>query len=189
MVLIISAAGMSLLVLCWFVALRTMNRGNATLLRSHERLSRQSAELAQMNAELDSKVAQRTRALEQEVVERTRAQDDQARASADLELQAVELRRYADVFRNMQVGLNVWCLQDREDLRSFKLISTNPAAAHSFGVRTEDILGKRMDDAFPHMLDTDHPRQYREVLSRGGTRPGRGARKATVRAPTLAYSP
>jgi signal transduction histidine kinase len=167
MVLIISAAGMSLLVLCWFVALRTMNRGNAALVRSHERLSRQSAELAQLNAELDSKVAERTRALEQEIVERTRAQDDQARAAADLERQAAELRRYADVFRNVQVGLNVWCLQDREDPGSFKLISTNPAAAHFFAVRTADILGKRMDDAFPHMLDTDLPGQCREVLLSG----------------------
>jgi two-component system cell cycle sensor histidine kinase/response regulator CckA len=78
-----------------------------------------------------------------------------------------ELRRYADVFRNMQVGLNVWCLQDRDDLRSFKLISTNPAAAHSLGVRTEDVLGKRMDEAFPHMLDTDLPRIYREVVLSG----------------------
>jgi two-component system, cell cycle sensor histidine kinase and response regulator CckA len=78
-----------------------------------------------------------------------------------------ELRRYADVFRNMQVGLNVWCLQDREDPRSFKLISTNPAAAHSLGVRSEDILGKRMDEAFPHMLATDLPRQYREVILSG----------------------
>ena len=78
-----------------------------------------------------------------------------------------ELRRYADVFRNMQVGVNVWCLQDRKDVRSFKLISTNPAAAHSLGVRTEDILGKRMDEAFPHMLDTDLPRQYREVVLTG----------------------
>ena len=82
-------------------------------------------------------------------------------------IQAAELRRYADVFRNMQVGLNVWCLPDREDLRSFELISTNPAAAHSLGVRTEDVLGKRMDEAFPHMLDTDLPRQYREVVLSG----------------------
>jgi signal transduction histidine kinase/ActR/RegA family two-component response regulator len=67
----------------------------------------------------------------------------------------------------MQVGVNVWCLQDRDDLRSFKLISTNPAAAHSLGVRTEDILGKRMDEAFPHMLETDLPEQYREVLLSG----------------------
>ena len=78
-----------------------------------------------------------------------------------------ELRRYADVFRNMQVGVNVWCLQDVEDERSFKLISSNPAAAHSLGVRTEDILDKRMDEAFPHMLATDLPHQYREVLLSG----------------------
>ena len=46
MVLITLAAAMSLLVFCWFVALRTMNRGNAALVLSHQRLSRQSAELA-----------------------------------------------------------------------------------------------------------------------------------------------
>jgi len=79
----------------------------------------------------------------------------------------VELRRYADVFRNMQVGVNVWCLQDRSDLRSFKLISTNPAAVHSLGLRTEDILGKRMGEAFPFMLNTDLPRLYREVVVSG----------------------
>jgi two-component system cell cycle sensor histidine kinase/response regulator CckA len=78
-----------------------------------------------------------------------------------------ELRLYADVFRNMQVGLNVWRLEDREDLRTFTLVSSNPAAAHSLGVRTEDILGKRMDETFPHMLETDLPRQYREVVLSG----------------------
>ncbi len=81
-----------------------------------------------------------------------------------------ELRRYADVFRNMQVGVNVWCLQDRKDLRSFKLISSNPAAAHFLGVRTEDVLGRRMSDAFPHMLETDLPRQYRDVVLSGEAR-------------------
>ena len=78
-----------------------------------------------------------------------------------------DLRRYADVFANMQVGVNVWCLQDREDLRSFKLISTNPAAARALGVHTEDMLGKLMSEALPHMLETDLPRQYREVVLSG----------------------
>src|SRR4029077_11881182 len=78
-----------------------------------------------------------------------------------------ELRRYADVFRNVQVGLNVWCLEDRDDLRSFRLMSTNPAAAHSLGVRTEDVVGKRMDEAFPHLLGTDLPGQYRDVVLSG----------------------
>ena len=78
-----------------------------------------------------------------------------------------ELRRYEDVFRNMQVGVNVWCLPDRTDLRSFKLISSNPAAIRSLGIRTEDVIGKRMGEAFPDMLETDMPAQYREVLLTG----------------------
>jgi PAS domain S-box-containing protein len=78
-----------------------------------------------------------------------------------------ELRRYADVFANIQVGLNVWHLEDPQDVRSFKLVSTNAAAAHSLGVRTEDVVGKRMDEAFPHMLATELPRQYREVILSG----------------------
>jgi PAS domain S-box-containing protein len=53
MVLITSTVAMSLLVPCWLVAVRTMNRGNAALVRSQERLSRQSAELARLNAERD----------------------------------------------------------------------------------------------------------------------------------------
>jgi PAS domain S-box-containing protein len=257
---LISAVAMSLLVLCWFVALRTMNRGNAALVRSYERLSRQSVELAQLNAELDRETQFRVSegrlravldaALDavigmdaEEVItywnpraeaifgwrreeafgkrlrdliipERYREghsrglarfltsgegpilnrrtelhglRRDGTEFPVELSITAVkqgetysfsgfladiterkraeaELRRYADVFRNIQLGLNVWCLQDRADLRSFKLISTNPAAAHSLGVRTEDVLGKRMGDAFPHMLDTDLPRQYREVV-------------------------
>jgi two-component system cell cycle sensor histidine kinase/response regulator CckA len=82
-------------------------------------------------------------------------------------IRAAELRRYTDIFRNMQVGVNVWCLEDRNDLRSFKLVATNPAAAHSLGVRSEDVLGKRMDEAFPHMLATELPRQYWEVIISG----------------------
>src|SRR5882762_7217253 len=46
-VLIISVATVSLLVLSWFVAVRTMNRGKAAPVR------RQSAELGLLNAELD----------------------------------------------------------------------------------------------------------------------------------------
>jgi PAS domain S-box-containing protein len=78
-----------------------------------------------------------------------------------------ELRRYADVVRNVQVGLNVWCLQDRADPRSFRLISTNPAAERALGVRSEDILGRRIEEAFPHMLGTDLPSQYRDVVLSG----------------------
>ena len=266
MVLVICAAAVSLVVLCVFAARRTMRRRNAAPVRGQERPSRQSAELARLNAGLDRETQLRGsegrlravldaaldavigmdvddvitywnpraeaifgwrreealgRSLRDLVIpERYREAHSRGLARflatgegpvldrrielhglrrdgtefpVELSITAVkhgetlsfsafvaditerkrseaELRRYADVFRNMQVGLNVWCLQDREDLRTFKLIFTNPAAAHSLGVRTEDVLGKSMHDAFPHMLDTDLPRQYREVLLSGEAR-------------------
>jgi signal transduction histidine kinase len=78
-----------------------------------------------------------------------------------------DLRLYADVFRNLQVGLNVWRLADRQDPRTLTLVSSNPAAAQSLGIRTEDVVGKRMDEAFPHLLETDLPHQCREVVLSG----------------------
>jgi signal transduction histidine kinase/DNA-binding response OmpR family regulator len=63
-VLAISGAALPLLFTCWFIALRTMQRWKVELMQNDERLSRQSAELAQLNAGLDLKVAERTRELE-----------------------------------------------------------------------------------------------------------------------------
>jgi PAS domain S-box-containing protein len=62
-VLAVSAAMLSLLGVCWIVAVRGMNRRSEELARNHERLSRQAAELAVLNAELDGRVAERTRQL------------------------------------------------------------------------------------------------------------------------------
>src|SRR5260221_5258481 len=53
MVLVIGAAAVSLVVLCVFAARRTMRRRNAAPVRGQERPSRQSAELARLNAGLD----------------------------------------------------------------------------------------------------------------------------------------
>jgi signal transduction histidine kinase len=63
-VLMISVAALLLLVLYWFVALRTMNHWRVALLANQKRLSKQAAELAQLNASLDNKVAERTAELE-----------------------------------------------------------------------------------------------------------------------------
>ncbi len=59
-VFMVSVGALLLLVLCWVVALRTMNRWRLALLANQERLATQSAELAQLNASLDSTVAERT---------------------------------------------------------------------------------------------------------------------------------
>ena len=64
LVLLVSLVILPLLFVCWFVALRTMNRWRGVLLRNQEHLSRQSQDLAQLNAGLDHKVAERTTELE-----------------------------------------------------------------------------------------------------------------------------
>ena len=63
-VVLVSAIVLPLLLLCWFVALRTMDRWRAALLGNQERLARQAEELAQLNAGLDHKVRERTVELE-----------------------------------------------------------------------------------------------------------------------------
>jgi signal transduction histidine kinase len=55
---------LALLFVCWFVALRILNRWRATLLRNQKRLARQAEELARLNTGLDHKVKERTVELE-----------------------------------------------------------------------------------------------------------------------------
>src|SRR5258708_2296629 len=128
MVLVICAAAVSLVVLCVFAARRTMRRRNAAPVRGQERPSRPSAELARFLATGEGPVLDRR-------IELHGLRRDGTEFPVELSIMAVkhgetlsfsafvaditerkrseaELRRYADVFRNMQVGLNVWCLQD-----------------------------------------------------------------------------
>ena len=60
-VLAVSAAMLGLFGLCWVVASRAMDRRSALLAQDRERLFRLSAELEELNATLDLRVAQRTR--------------------------------------------------------------------------------------------------------------------------------
>jgi len=71
----IAAVALPLLIVCWFSALRTMNRWKAALVMNDERLSLQSAELSQLNAGLDRKVAERTSELERSREEYLRAKE------------------------------------------------------------------------------------------------------------------
>jgi len=128
-VMVLSAAATLSLVSCWFVALRNMNRGKLALLGSHERLSRQSAELAELNTELDRKVGERTRALEVEIVERTRVQDQQARVAADLELQAA-------VMRNMREGMLLVRMDDGT------IVYTNAKLEEMLGYGPRELSGQ-----------------------------------------------
>jgi signal transduction histidine kinase/DNA-binding response OmpR family regulator len=63
-VVLVSAGALAALLVCWFVALRTMHHWRRELLSNQERLAHQAEELVALNAGLDQKVTERTAALE-----------------------------------------------------------------------------------------------------------------------------
>lgn len=77
---------------------------------------------------------------------------------------------YADIVANMQVGVYVWRLEDWNDLDSFRLVATNRAATAFTNVPMEDVLGKRVAEAFPKLHETGLLAQYREILNEGKER-------------------
>ena len=59
------------------------------------------------------------------------------------------IRIYADIFKNIQVGLYIWKLGDKDDPGDFRLVATNSAATAITGIPMEDILGKSAREIFP----------------------------------------
>ena len=68
---------------------------------------------------------------------------------------------YADIVKNMQLGLIVWHLEDLNDITSFRLVTINPAATRLTGISLEDNFGKGIIECFPNMLE-----EYRADLER-----------------------
>ncbi len=59
------------------------------------------------------------------------------------------IRIYADIFRNIQVGLYIWKLGESGDPGDFRLVATNSAATAITGIPMEEILGKTAREIFP----------------------------------------
>ncbi|WP_017314586.1 PAS domain S-box protein [Mastigocladopsis repens] len=59
---------------------------------------------------------------------------------------------YRDIVNNMQFGLVVWHLEDPNDITSFRLVTTNPAASRLTGLTLEQEIGKRIVECFPKMF-------------------------------------
>jgi len=103
------------------------------------RTKRQTAQLARTVAELETEVRRRQRAEE-------------------------EMRRYADIVRNIQLGILVWHLEDLANPASLRLVASNPAASRTMGLAIEALLGKTMGEVFPRSMDTNLPHDYCEVV-------------------------
>jgi PAS domain S-box-containing protein len=60
------------------------------------------------------------------------------------------IRLYADIVRNIQMGLAVWRVQDPNDIQKIVLVGFNPAAERLANLRLGDQLGKSLPDILPY---------------------------------------
>jgi signal transduction histidine kinase/CheY-like chemotaxis protein len=81
-----------------------------------------------------------------------------------------KLRRYADIVKNMQVGLHVYCLEDIDDDRSLRLIAANPASSVITGIADENAIGKTVDESFPGLRERGISQIFAEVVRTGRAR-------------------
>jgi PAS domain S-box-containing protein len=88
-------------------------------------------------------------------------------AQRDTEQAKAEMQLYATAVKNMQVGVQIWRLEDLEDIRSLQLIAINPAACGFIGLPAEEILGNSMIENFPALFETEVPTRYAEVVRTG----------------------
>jgi signal transduction histidine kinase/DNA-binding response OmpR family regulator/HPt (histidine-containing phosphotransfer) domain-containing protein len=73
------------------------------------------------------------------------------------------IQLYADIEKNLPIGLNIWRLDDYDDPKSLRLLDANPAACSLTGVPMTDMRGMTFPEAFPGVSDTDLA-SYAEVV-------------------------
>lgn len=77
------------------------------------------------------------------------------------------ISQYADIVQNMQVGLYVYHLENREDDRSLRLVAANPRSAGLLGLTERDIIGRTIDEIFPNLRKAGIPEKFAEVVRSG----------------------
>lgn len=93
-------------------------------------------------------------------LERQQAEEKQQEVAQGLQL-------YADVVRNIQVGVVVYQLEDVNDPSSFRLVIANPAASAVTKFDFESVVGTTLGESFPKLLQTPLVQQYLEVVCTG----------------------
>ncbi|MBI4396379.1 MAG: response regulator [Elusimicrobia bacterium] len=119
---------------------------------SRDRLQEQASQLARQAEEL----YQRREELLKEVSERKRAEES--------------IRIFAEVVKNMPIGVIVWRLEDAKDVKSLRLIATNPAAEVFTGLALEKCVGKTLPGISPVLAGSSAPGVYAEVIRSGAPR-------------------
>ncbi|MGF1672319.1 MAG: PAS domain S-box protein, partial [Rivularia sp. (in: cyanobacteria)] len=122
------------------------------MIGSHQDISDRKAaqaEIVRLNQELEARVRQRTAQLE----ESNRRKDELIESEQSAR---AEVKIYEDIVKNIQIGLCIWQMDDLNDITSFQLVTTNPAASRMLGLDIQNYLGKPIEECFPSMLNEEH---------------------------------
>jgi PAS domain S-box-containing protein len=75
------------------------------------------------------------------------------------------LLQASNIFKNIQIGILIYKLQDINDDRTLILQALNPASMKLTGLTPEeDPIGKKIDEVFPNLRKSRIPQQYAEVV-------------------------
>ena len=73
---------------------------------------------------------------------------------------------YADIVKNIPIGLHIYYLEDLHDDRTLRMIATNSAASEFTGLPMESVIGRTLDENFPNLREKGIPQVYAEVVDR-----------------------
>src|SRR4030067_2658483 len=74
---------------------------------------------------------------------------------------------YDAILRNIQVGLDVWCLQNAENPTSFRLIFSNNATEQLTGTSVKHVLGKSLKDVYPGAVNAGFAKSCANIIRSG----------------------
>ncbi|MHC4550490.1 MAG: PAS domain-containing protein [Planctomycetota bacterium] len=98
------------------------------------------------------------------------------------------IRLFADIARTVQIGLLVYRMDDPDDDRTLRVVAVNPEAEHLLGIGKDDLLGRTVDEAFPHLRESEVPQLFAEVVRTGQTREVADFEYGDERVPVNAWS-
>ena len=81
-----------------------------------------------------------------------------------------QIRRYADIVRNVQIGLSVWSVDDPDDVRTVRLLALNPAGERLAHMNLGSMLGKSLPEILPYALEGQFQALVRDVARDGKVR-------------------
>ncbi len=68
------------------------------------------------------------------------------------------------IFVELNMGLFIYHMEDREDVNSLRLIYANKEASKATGANLQGMVGQYISDAFPNLAQTEIPKIFSEVV-------------------------